>query len=175
MMALDPLFLGHLLEQSIWFGFASLGFAILFNVPPRTLPVIFLLAALGGIAKLLVMHWSGSLVLASLGGATLIGILSIQAAHEKHSPHTVFSIPSVIPMVPGVFAYRMMIGLVKLVGQDPSENYANVLAETVKSGLNVAFISMALVIGVGIPFLITRKNSAKLIFFNKNLFFQNKK
>lgn len=175
MMAIDPILLGHLIEQAVWFGFAALGFAILFNVPPRTLPVIFLLAALGGVTKLLIIDWGGGLVLASFGGATLIGILSIQAAHNKHSPHIVFSIPAVIPMVPGVFAYRMMIGLVKLVGQNPSDNYANILAETVKSGLNVAFISMSLVIGAGVPFLITRKNSAKLIFFNKNLFFQNKK
>ena len=43
-MALEILMI---LEKGIWFGFAALGFAILFNVPQRTLLIIWSIGALG--------------------------------------------------------------------------------------------------------------------------------
>ena len=91
-------------EKGIWFGFAALGFAILFNVPQRTLLIIWLLAAVGGLTKLFMLNFDLSVIFASFIGASVIGILSIPAAHNKHSPPLVFAIPAVIPMVPGVFA-----------------------------------------------------------------------
>jgi uncharacterized membrane protein YjjB (DUF3815 family) len=153
----------HFPEMGVWLGFAALGFAILFNVPQRTLPFIWLLGALGGITKLLVLHFGGNIILASLAGAILVGILSIPAAHNKHAPPLVFSIPAVIPMVPGAFAYRMMLGMIKLAGIIGTESYSDVLNSAVSNGLKTLFILLSLAAGVAIPMLITRKESAKEI------------
>jgi len=153
----------HFLEMSVWLGFAALGFAILFNVPQRTLFMIWLLGALGGTTKLLILFAGGNIILASLAGAILVGILSIQAAHSKHAPPLVFSIPAVIPMVPGAFAYRMMLGLIKLAGNTGTESYSDVLNSAVSNGLKTLFILLSLAAGVAIPMLITRKESAKEI------------
>src|SRR5208283_382400 len=150
-------------ENGVWFGFAALGFAILFNVPKRTLLIIWILAAIGGLMKLLLMRFGISVVLATLLGASLIGVLSIPAAHNKHSPPLVFAIPSVIPMVPGVFAYQMILGLIKLAGNPDAGDYTQVLAQTVSNGLKVMFILMSLAVGVAIPMLISRKSSIKRI------------
>jgi len=87
-------------------------------------------------------------------------MLSIPAAHNKHAPPMVFSIAAVIPMVPGVFAYRTMIGLVQLTGEVDSA-YQQALSETINNGAKAVFILMALAVGVGLPNIITRKDSAK--------------
>ena len=150
-------------EKGIWFGLAAIGFAILFNVPVRTLRTIWFLGALGGITKLILVQFGSSVVLGSFGGATLIGFLSIYAAHSKHSPPMVFAIPSVIPMVPGAFAYRMMLGLMNLAGDHVGEDYQEILSETINNGLKATFILMSLAFGVALPMLITRKGSAKNI------------
>jgi uncharacterized membrane protein YjjB (DUF3815 family) len=150
------------LEKGVWFGFAALGFAVLFNVPPRTLAIIYALAALGGLTKLFMVHCGISVVLASLGGASLIGILSIQAAHNKHAPPLVFAIPAVIPMVPGVFAYKMMLGMIKL-ANDSGVDSGQILTDTISNGLKAMFILMCLAVGVAIPMLVTRKSSVKHI------------
>jgi len=150
-----------LFEKGLWFGLASIGFAILFNVPPRTIFMIWLLAACGGLTKVLLMEFGIGVILASLAGASLIGILSIQAAHNKHAPPLVFSIPAVIPMVPGVFAYRMMLGLIKLAGNAANPDYSQIINETVNNGIKMLFILMTLAVGVSIPMLITRKSSVK--------------
>ncbi len=154
----------NILEKGFWAGLAALGFAILFNVPQRTLFVIWAMGALGGLLKFLLLGWEINIVLASLAGASLIGILSVYAAHNKHAPPLVFSIPSVIPMVPGAFAYRMMLGCMELVGTSSnSVTYLKTLAETTNNGLKAIFILIALSAGVAIPMLVTRKDTFKRI------------
>ena len=160
-MALEILMI---LEKGIWFGFAALGFAILFNVPQRTLLIIWSIGALGGILKLVFMQLNIGIVIASFAGAALVGILSVYAAHNKHAPPLVFSIPAVIPMVPGAFAYRMMLGLIKLSGTElSSDTYYQTLAETTSNGLKSMFILMALAVGVAVPMLFSRKETVKRI------------
>lgn len=151
-------------EKGIWAGFAALGFAILFNVPQRTLIMIWAMGALGGFTKFLMMGLEVNIALASLAGASLIGVLSVYAAHNKQAPPLVFSIPSVIPMVPGAFAYRMMLGCMELAGTSANaQNYLNTLAETTNNGLKAIFILVALSAGVAIPMLVTRKDTFKRI------------
>jgi len=149
-------------EKGIWFGFAALGFAVLFNVPRRTLLIVYFLGAIGGLTKLLLMQSNVPIIIATFAGASLIGILSVSAAHNKHAPPLVFSIPAVIPMIPGAFAYRMMLGLIKLSGTLIStETYSQTLAETTSNGLKAFFILMALATGVAVPMLISRKETIK--------------
>ena len=153
-----------ILEKGIWFGFAALGFAVLFNVPQRTLKIIWLMGAAGGLTKLILMQFNTGIVIATFAGASLVGILSVYAAHNKHAPPLVFSIPSVIPMIPGAFAYRMMLGLMQLSGTTvTTSTYYQTMAETMSNGLKTMFILMALAVGVAIPMLISRKETIKKI------------
>jgi len=150
-------------EKWIWFGVAAIGFAILFNVPKRTLIPIFIMAALGGSVKLVLLHWGDSLVLGTLLGAVLIGFLSIYAAHFKHSPPFVFAIPAVIPMVPGSYAYYTMKGIIKLANNSNNTDFVPLLNDTITNGFKTLFILMAIAIGVFAPMLLTRRDSAKQI------------
>ncbi len=156
-----------ILEKGIWFGFAAIGFAILFNVPQRTLLTIYFLAALGGLIKVLLVYCHFDVVIATFIGASIIGILSIPAAHNKHAPPLVFSIPALIPMVPGVFGYRTMLGIMKLTLITSNENYSLVLNDTINNGIKIILITLSLAVGATIPLLITRKNSAKKLKINK--------
>ena len=152
-----------LFESWIWLGAASVGFAILFNVPVRTIWVIFMLGALGGTLKLLTVELGGGIIIGSFFGAMLVGFLSIYAAHFRHAPPFVFAIPAVIPMVPGAFAYRMMLGVIKLTGEVNYETFTQLLDDTVTNGLKTFFVLMALALGVSAPMLLTRRESAKEI------------
>ncbi len=149
-------------EKGFWGGCAAVGFAIMFNVPTRALFTIFLLGAVGCLLKFSLISFEVHVVIAAFIGAAVIGLLSIQAAHFKHAPPLIFSIPSVIPLVPGIFAYKTMLGIIKLTAPI-TDNYTQILSETINNGTKAAFIVMALAVGVGIPNLITRKESAKLI------------
>lgn len=151
----------NILEKSFWFGIAALGFAILFNVPNRVLLIVTIFGWLGGLTKLILMSFGVNIILSTLGGTILIGILTIQAAHSKHAPPLVFTIPSVIPLVPGVFAYRMMLGVIELAGNPANQDYQKILAETISNGLNMFFILLAIAFGGSLPLLLTRKETVK--------------
>ena len=153
----------HQLEMAFWLAVAAIGFAILFNVPKRALFVVAILAALGGSCKLIFMQFGGHIIVGSFVGAILIGFLSIPAAHGKHAPPLVFSIPAVIPMIPGAFAYKTMLGFIKLTNNISTEAYQLALDQTVSNGLKAIFIILALTAGVSFPMLMSRKESAKEI------------
>ena len=152
----------------MWAGIAAIGFAILFNVPRRTIYSIWGLGAIGGLIKFTAMYFEFGIVFASFLGATVIGIISIKMAHLRNSPPLVFSIPSVIPMVPGFFAYKMMLGLIALTSIENTDAYTQTLIETVNNGAKTMFILISLGTGVAIPMLLSRKESVKKSKYNKN-------
>ena len=157
-----------IITKSLWAGIAAIGFAILFNVPRRTIFAIWGMGAIGGLIKFTSMHFELGIVFGSFLGATVIGIMSIQMAHLRKSPPLVFSIPSVIPMVPGFFAYKMMLGLIALTTIENTDAYLQTLIETVNNGAKTMFILISLGTGVAIPMLLSRKESIKKSKFNKD-------
>jgi len=158
----------EIIIKSFWAGIAAIGFAILFNVPRRTLITIFVLGSIGGLIKFTALEFESGIVFASFWAATVVGILSIQMAHLQKSPPLIFSIPSVIPMVPGFFAYKFMLGMIALTNMVNTDTYLQTLIETVNNGAKMMFVLISLGTGVAIPMLLTRKESIKKSKYNKN-------
>ena len=150
-----------LFSKSVAAGIAGVGFAILFNVPQRTLFPIGILSAIGGLVKFGVMHFDFGIVFASFLAASIIGVVSIIMAYSKDSPPLVFYIPSVIPMVPGFFIYKMMLGIMSLTSVNDTDIYLQNLIATVNNGAKAIFILISLGIGVAVPMLISRKETIK--------------
>jgi uncharacterized membrane protein YjjB (DUF3815 family) len=153
-----------LIEKCWWFGMAAVGFAVLFNVPPRTLVNVFLIAAAGCFSRLVFMGVNVNIILATFIGASLVGLLCILGAHKNATAPFVLSIPAVIPMVPGVFIYRLILGLVRIAEFSTGSYPPQLLADTVNYGMKSLFILMAIAMGVAFPMMISRKETAKNFF-----------
>ncbi len=154
----------QILERMFFPGLAAVGFAILFNVPQRTLIVIFGMGAVCGITKFFTMEYLGAgVILGTLMAAIAVGFLSIPAANNKKSPMYVFAIPSIISMIPGAFSYRAMLGLIQLTNELPQDEYVHVLHQVTSNGLKAVFVLMSIAAGVAFPMLITRHGSAQEI------------
>ena len=142
----------NILFKAFWCGCAALGFGILFNVPRKNLAEVWMGGAIVGLIKFSVLIYiSPSIILASFLAALILGIYSMVIALVRHEPQMIVAIPSVIPLVPGVFAYRTMFGLIKLTG-NVGPDFARTLSETVHNGILTLFIIMAFTIGVIIPY-----------------------
>ena len=50
------------------------------------------------------------LITSTLSGTVLIGLLGIVLAHRVHTPPIVFTMPACITMIPGMYAYKTMLG-----------------------------------------------------------------
>ena len=142
----------NILLKAFWSGCAAVGFGILFHVPKRNLAAVWIGGAIAGLIKFGVLKYvSSSIVLASFLAALILGIYSMIIAHMRREPPMMFAIPSVIPMVPGLFAYRTMLGLIKLSG-DVGADFSNTLSETVHNGALTLFIIIAFTIGIVLPY-----------------------
>jgi uncharacterized membrane protein YjjB (DUF3815 family) len=147
-----------LLHDALWSGVASLGFAILFNVPVRTLLACAVCGASGHATRTLLMQFGVGIELATLVGATLIGVLGELFARRWHAPAPVFTVPGVIPLIPGTFAYSTMIGLFELT----SGGGEAVLLETAVNAVKTLLILAALASGIAAASLIFhRRRGAK--------------
>ena len=154
----------HLLEVSFWSGIAAVGFGILFNVPKRTIFTIFLLGLSAGFIKFSLLHFNFHIVLASLISASYVGLVSIPIAHKIHHPPVVFSIPTVIPMIPGFFAYETILSIMNFVFIESNTEKRLALIDAIfANGFTMIYILIALTIGVSLPLLILNKNSVKKI------------
>ncbi len=141
---------------------AATGFAILFNVPVRTL---FLCALGGAIAvstrNVLLYQMGFSLPLSSFCGALMVGIFCIYWVHAMGIPGHVISIPPVIPMIPGVLLYKAIIGILTL-GTNATSEQVPLLMNTYESGIKAIMTLFGLSLGVAIPNILDRFFSAKL-------------
>lgn len=145
--------IGVLLEDALWSAIAAGGFAILFNVPARALPGAMLTGAAGHASRTLLMQLGMGIELASLIGAFIIGLLGFGLSVWMRSPRLLFTITGVIPMVPGVFAYRTVIGIISIVSASTSDA-GPVLVEATINGIKTTLILMALAAGIAAPTLL---------------------
>ena len=151
--------------DAFWSGAAALGFALLFNVPPRTLWGCVLCGAMGHAVRTAVLNagWEGiSTVEASTFiGALAVGVLGELLARRLRIPTPTFTICGVIPMVPGTFAFGAMIGLLQLAevlnvaaAPLPERLLLSMITNMIKTGL----ILGALAAGIAIPSIFFRRH-----------------
>jgi uncharacterized membrane protein YjjB (DUF3815 family) len=148
------------LRDSFWSAIAAVGFAILFNVPRQTLPACALLGAVGhGLRAALMALFGMPIEAATLLAAITAGFLGELLARHYHMPRLVFVVPGVIPMVPGVFAYRTMLGIFEVTGlADLSAiEGAEVLLQTAVYAIRTGLILAGLAFGIIAPNLLFRR------------------
>jgi uncharacterized membrane protein YjjB (DUF3815 family) len=156
MSAAQPWWL--LLQNVFWAGIAALGFAILFNVPVRTIFACALSGAIAyGIRTLVVQFGPAGIAAATLVGATAVGFLGVVFGRRWRAPAPVFVVAGVIPLVPGSLAFKTMIDILTLITSEPGVDQA-LLAETAVNGLQTFFIVSAIAGGIAIPSLLLRRH-----------------
>ncbi|MCL5128253.1 MULTISPECIES: threonine/serine exporter family protein [unclassified Algibacter] len=154
----------HLLEVSFWSGIAAVGFGVLFNVPKNTIFTIFLLGFSSGFIKFLLLHFNFHIALVSLFAACYVGLISIPIAHKIHNPPVVFSVPGVIPMIPGYYAYETILSIMNFVFIESNSDKRLALIDSIFSnGFTMVYILIALTLGVSLPLLFLNKKTVKRI------------
>lgn len=151
-----------LLEVSLWSGIAAVGFGILFNVPRKAIVTVFFLGFGAGLIKFILLHFHLHVVLASFIAALFVGVLSMPLAHKIHQPPVVFSIPPVIPMIPGYYAYETVLSIMDFIFMETDTVKRVELIDTIfTNGFTMFFILISLTVGVSLPMLLLRKKTVK--------------
>jgi uncharacterized membrane protein YjjB (DUF3815 family) len=146
-----------LMQNSIWAGLAAVGFALLFNVPRRTLFGCTLAGALGyAVRSLLLELGLVGIETGTLLAATLVSVLGVVFGRVWRVPAVVFAVPGLIPFVPGSLAFRAVSDLLTLTTGAVADD--TLLMKAVVSTLKSILIVGAIAAGVAVPSLLLRRD-----------------
>ena len=135
---------------------SAMGFSMIFNIQRRLLWVV----AVGGIIAVCTRNFVNfelgyGPVIGSFMGSFVVSVLAVKAVHWCHVPNHVLTIPSVIPMIPGVLMYRSLLAFINLHG------VVGEVTNAFFNGINSALIILCISLGVAVPNIFNRRYIAK--------------
>ena len=131
---------------------SAMGFSMIFNIQRRLLWVV----AVGGIIAVCTRNFVNfelglGPVIGSFTGAMVVSLVAVKAVHWFHVPNHVLTIPSVIPMIPGVLMYRALVALINMHG------VVGEVTVAVSNGINASLIILCIALGVAVPNIFARR------------------
>ena len=144
------------LVYAIAAAIAAMGFSMIFNIQRRLLWVV----AVGGIIAVCTRNFVNfelgyGPVIGSFMGSMVVSLIAVKAVHWFHVPNHVLTIPSVIPMIPGVLMYRALFGLINMHG------VVGEVTAVVSNGITASLIILCIALGVAVPNIFARRYIAK--------------
>lgn len=149
------------IADGLFAAIAGVGFAIISNPPRKALMVCALLACVGHGIRYFLMHSTGLMldqVTASTIAGFAIGLLSVPFAMRIHCPAECFAFPSLLPMVPGMFAYKAIRDLINIV-RLPDTYTMEYVARFFSNASLTVLVMFGMVVGCIIPIFIFHRQS----------------
>lgn len=149
------------IADGLFAAIAGLGFAIISNPPRRALAISALLACVGHGIRYYLMHHSTIMMdqaSASAIAGLIIGLLSIGFARRIHCPAECFAFPSLLPMVPGMFAYKAIRDIINIVCL-PGEYTAEYITRFFHNGMLTVLVMFGMVVGCVVPIFVFYRQS----------------
>lgn len=150
----------RLVNDGLFAAIAAIGFAAISNPPMRAFKYCALIAAAGHMTRYVMMNYcSCGLVAGSLAGAIVVGLLSVFIAPKAKVPPETFSYPSLLPMIPGMYAYRCLQAFIMLLETDTPDGFDRYFYLCASNGTMTLFVVLAMVLGQLSPILLFKRIS----------------
>ena len=149
------------IADGLFAAVAAIGFAIISNPPRKALIICALLACIGHGVRYFLMHNTGLMldqVTASTIAGFAIGLLAVPFAMRIHCPAECFAFPSLLPMVPGMFAYKAIRDLINIV-RLPDEYTMEYVSRFFSNASLTILVMFGMVVGCIIPIFIFHRQS----------------
>ncbi len=149
-------------KDAILAAIAAIGFGAISRIPRRAYLWCGLIAAIGHSIRFLLMNPDvGGLhiLLATALASIIIGTLAVFASPLAKTPAEAYLFPSLLPMIPGIYAYKSFGGMVMCILGETQEQFNYYFYQFAENGLVCIAIIMAMVIGATIP-IFTFKGTA---------------
>ena len=139
-----------ILSDGFFAAVAAVGFGAVSDPPMRAFPAIALLAAVGHALRL------------SLCASVAIGIGSLLLGGRIHCPMTVLFIPALLPMIPGMYAYKTVFSMIMFMQNLDDPSAAGYLAAIVRNGFVTFSVIFMLAAGAAAPIFLFNKRAHSL-------------
>lgn len=103
----------NLFLEFIFAFLGTLGFALIFNVPLRHIPIASLVGGAGWVVYQIAVSMDCGIAISCFLGACTVGLTSDIASKACKEAATIFVIPGVLPLVPGAGTYYTMLAVIE--------------------------------------------------------------
>lgn len=151
-----------LIQDGLFAAMASVGFASISNPPHKAYPCCALLAAVGHSLRFWLMNnawFQMNIIPAGTIAAFIIGLLAVKFALWVKCPAETCFAPALLPMIPGMYAYRAIEALVLCLGHSEELLFNHYLYLLAFNAFTCVFIILGMVVGVNIPIFLFKKLS----------------
>lgn len=144
----------------VFAAIAGLGFSYANNPPKRILVYCALLGGIGYALRLTLLNthllnYAG----ATLTGSLSIGFLAVYFAKKLKTPIEVIAFPSLLPMIPGLQAYKTILAIFIFMRSKDENEKIHYLLEIFDNAYTAISIILALAVGISIVLLIFYEKS----------------
>ncbi|RBQ27392.1 threonine/serine exporter family protein [Aliarcobacter lanthieri] len=139
-----------LLIEAIFAACASIGFGMVFNVPKHTLKYCALGGAIVYDLRTIFLALDFGIELATFLASAIIGIIALYWSRKYKIPRPVYTVASIIPILPGTYAFSAMINLIDI---NRFGATIELIELFVHNGLKAIAILIAITFGLVLPSL----------------------
>lgn len=149
----------QILQDGLFAAIAAIGFTAISRPPKRAFLYCAVIAAVGHSLRFVLINLSPHLhiIPATLFASFIIGILAVLAASISRFPAETCLYPALLPMIPGIYAYKAFGGLALCILRGISDNFNHYFSLFAYNGLMCCALLLCLVVGATLPIFIFKK------------------
>lgn len=148
-----------LLLDGFFAAIAAIGFGSISNVPIRSFKGCALLAAMGHATRYFLMNILGwNIIPAAFMASIVIGVTAPKAGHFWRVPTEALAYPALLPMIPGMYAYRAVEGLLMCITCKDDTLFNHDFYLFWWNGMICSIIIVLMVLGLTISIQVMQRN-----------------
>ncbi len=152
----------NILQDGFFAAIAAIGFASISNPPRKAYAYCALIAAVGHSIRFILMNnpvLHVHIIIASTVAALFIGLMAVWLAPHAKCPAETCFFPALLPMIPGMYAYRTIGALLLCLAHQDEAQFLHYLHLLAYNGFTCVFIILGMVVGAMIPIFLFKKIS----------------
>lgn len=145
----------HIFQDAFFSAIAAIGFAAISTPPRNCFPVCALIAAIGHSLRYWLMDvqfgMGMHIVPATFAASFVIGSLAVFFSPVTKAPAETCLFPSLLPMIPGIYAYKTFGAMAKFVLSGNPEQSGYYFSQFAYNGFTCICILVCMAIGSTLP------------------------
>lgn len=150
----------EIFQDGFFAALAAIGFASISNPPHEAYKFCALIAAIGHSIRYILMNLAGMhIITASFWASFGIGLFAVFLMPKAKTPAETCLFPALLPMIPGMYAYRMIAALVLCLYNQEETVFDHYLYLFTYNAFSCVVIVLGMVIGATIPIFLFKNTS----------------